>query len=160
MGISLSSTDNEIKIAYREMSKKWHPDIHDDIDTTEKMQDINEAYAILKDHEKRKRYDTEYERFRKVFQEDAVNSKQSNNMAHTQSNWYYNYNVQDEELKQDINNAHKYAEDLVNEFIKELKKTSKIAVEGAMTNVHRYEVSWALGGILLFIMTSLFKSCG
>ncbi len=43
----------EIKAAYRAMSKKWHPDMNPNVDVKHKMQDINEAYAILKDYSKK-----------------------------------------------------------------------------------------------------------
>ena len=59
LGVSEKASLNEIKTAYRQLSKKYHPDMNPGIDTTAWMQDINEAYAILKDETKRKRYDVE-----------------------------------------------------------------------------------------------------
>ena len=55
LGISENATHSEIKKAFRELSKKHHPDVSGD---SEKMTDINFAYSILKDKEKRKLYDT------------------------------------------------------------------------------------------------------
>lgn len=57
LGISLNATQEEIKKAYRRMAKKYHPDMNPDIDTTEKMKEINTAYDTLSDIEKRKAYD-------------------------------------------------------------------------------------------------------
>lgn len=54
LGISRQASAQEIKSAYRTMSKKWHPDINPGMDVTSIMQDINEAYAILKDENKKK----------------------------------------------------------------------------------------------------------
>ena len=50
--ITQQASLSEIKQAYRAASKKWHPDVNPGKDTTQIMQDINEAYAILKDETK------------------------------------------------------------------------------------------------------------
>lgn len=64
-------TANEIKIAYREQAKKYHPDINGgNSELEEKFKDINEAYKILSDSKTRKRYDRNWyiykERKRKI----------------------------------------------------------------------------------------------
>ena len=53
LGIHRQASAQEIKSAYRAMSIKWHPDKNPNVNVTSIMQDINEAYAILKDEEKR-----------------------------------------------------------------------------------------------------------
>ena len=63
LGISRQASFQDIKSAYRAMSIKWHPDKNPNSDVTSIMQDINEAYAILKDEEKRERYNKEYDVF-------------------------------------------------------------------------------------------------
>jgi curved DNA-binding protein CbpA len=63
LGIPLTSSRQDIKNAYRQLSLKWHPDKNPGIDVTEIMQDINEAYKILYDEESRARYDIEYQIF-------------------------------------------------------------------------------------------------
>ena len=60
LGISFNASDEEIKRAYRALSKRWHPDVNPGRDTTAIMQDINEAYYILRDSAMRVRYDAEY----------------------------------------------------------------------------------------------------
>lgn len=60
LGVAQSSSISEIKSAYRTMSIKWHPDRNPSFKAKTVMQDINEAYAILNDEEKRHRYDVEY----------------------------------------------------------------------------------------------------
>ena len=60
LGISINASDEEIKRAYRALSKRWHPDMNPGLDTTAIMQDINEAYFILRDSAMRVKYDAEY----------------------------------------------------------------------------------------------------
>lgn len=58
LGVSKSATDAEIKKAYHAMVKKYHPDLHpDDKNAEEKMKEVNEAYDVLSDKDKRMRYD-------------------------------------------------------------------------------------------------------
>lgn len=45
---------DEIKIAYREQAKKYHPDVNGGNNTEERFKDINEAYKILSDAASRK----------------------------------------------------------------------------------------------------------
>ena len=52
----------EIKKRYRELAKKYHPDVNSSPDATAKMQEIQEAYYILFDDEARSRYDVQYDR--------------------------------------------------------------------------------------------------
>ena len=58
LGVSKTATDEEIKSAYRKLAKKFHPDHNQgDKNAEEKFKAINEAYEVLKDKEKRARYD-------------------------------------------------------------------------------------------------------
>ena len=47
LGIARQATGEDAKTRYRELAKKWHPDINADQEAHIKMQDINEAYAFL-----------------------------------------------------------------------------------------------------------------
>lgn len=59
LGVEKSATDAQIKNAYRKLAKKYHPDLHpNDEKSAEKFKEINEAYQVLGDQEKRKKYDT------------------------------------------------------------------------------------------------------
>jgi curved DNA-binding protein len=59
LGVPKSATDDEIKSAYRKLAKQYHPDKNlGDASAEAKFKDINEAYEVLGDLEKRKIYDT------------------------------------------------------------------------------------------------------
>jgi len=54
LGLKKTATDDEIKQAYRELAKQYHPDVGGD---QEKFKEINEAYTVLSDPLQRKAYD-------------------------------------------------------------------------------------------------------
>ena len=57
LGVERSATPEEIQKAYRKLARKYHPDVNKSPDAEEKFKQINEAGEVLKDPEKRKRYD-------------------------------------------------------------------------------------------------------
>lgn len=60
LGVSKNATDAEIKKAFKSAARKYHPDLHPDgkkAEMTEKFKDVNEAYAVLSDKQKRTIYD-------------------------------------------------------------------------------------------------------
>ncbi len=59
LGVQRSATEKEIKSAFRKLARKYHPDANKNNKTAEdKFKEINEAYEVLGDADKRKRYDT------------------------------------------------------------------------------------------------------
>jgi DnaJ family protein A protein 2 len=60
LGVTQNASEDEIKKAYKGLSKEWHPDKnqHRVEEATKKFQEITEAYAILSDKDKRRNYDT------------------------------------------------------------------------------------------------------
>ena len=57
LGVSKDADDKELKKAFRSLARKYHPDKNDAPDADEKFKEIQEAYAVLSDSEKRRDYD-------------------------------------------------------------------------------------------------------
>lgn len=57
LGVDKTSTKEEIKKAYKNLAKKYHPDLNKDAAATEKFKEINEAASVLADDEKKAQYD-------------------------------------------------------------------------------------------------------
>ncbi|APD08742.1 MULTISPECIES: DnaJ C-terminal domain-containing protein [Thermus] len=58
LGVPRNATQEEIKRAYKRLARQYHPDVNKSPEAEEKFKEINEAYAVLSDPEKRKLYDT------------------------------------------------------------------------------------------------------
>ncbi|HZO23993.1 MAG TPA: DnaJ C-terminal domain-containing protein [Steroidobacteraceae bacterium] len=57
LGVSRSATADEIKKSYRRLARKYHPDVSKEPKAEEKFKEVQEAYEVLKDPEKRAAYD-------------------------------------------------------------------------------------------------------
>jgi len=57
LGVAKSASQEEIQRAYRKLARKYHPDINKASGAEEKFKDIGEAYEVLKDPDKRAKYD-------------------------------------------------------------------------------------------------------
>ncbi len=57
LGVARDASDSEIKSAFRGLARKYHPDVSQEPDAEERFKEINEAYAVLSDKEKRAAYD-------------------------------------------------------------------------------------------------------
>lgn len=57
LGVSQNASSDEIKKAYRRLARKYHPDINKEAGAEDKFKEINAAYEILSDEQKRKQYD-------------------------------------------------------------------------------------------------------
>ncbi len=81
LGVEQTATQNIIKSAYRKLAFQYHPDRNtEDAEAVERMKEINEAYAVLSDPQKRRRYDTlrqqygsyAHDRFRQTYSEQDI----------------------------------------------------------------------------------------
>lgn len=81
--VSQNASDDVIKVAYRALCKKYHPDINKegDTDSLEMMKKVNEAFSILSDKEKRIKYDATLKQPEK--QTNTYNSKQPEEQANS-----------------------------------------------------------------------------
>ena len=57
LGVARGAPVDEIKKAYRKLARKYHPDVSKEADAERRMREVNEAYAVLSDPEKRAAYD-------------------------------------------------------------------------------------------------------
>ncbi|HHH36278.1 MAG TPA: J domain-containing protein [Gammaproteobacteria bacterium] len=57
MGVAPDASQEDIKRAYRKLARKYHPDVSKEEDAEERFKEVNEAYEVLKDPEKRAAYD-------------------------------------------------------------------------------------------------------
>jgi DnaJ-class molecular chaperone len=58
LGVDRSADDKAIKSAYRKLARRYHPDVAKGKDAGERFREVTEAYEVLSDPEKRRRYDT------------------------------------------------------------------------------------------------------
>jgi molecular chaperone DnaJ len=57
LGVERGASDDDLKSAFRGLARKYHPDVSQEADAEEKFKEINEAYAVLSDRDKRAAYD-------------------------------------------------------------------------------------------------------
>lgn len=57
MGLDENATDADIKRAYRQLARKYHPDVSKEPDSEARFKELGEAYGVLKDEERRREYD-------------------------------------------------------------------------------------------------------
>ena len=57
LGVERAAGPDEIKKAYRQLARKFHPDVNKDAGAEAKFKEINEAYEVLSDEQKRAQYD-------------------------------------------------------------------------------------------------------
>ena len=164
--IEQGASNDEIKKAFRKQAIKWHPDRNPNQDTTIRMQELNEAYLILKDDEARRRYDIEYNKFCRFqksqeetknedFEKSHKNEDNSGNSSFEESEFDYKYEVEDDILEKWMRNAKAQAIDLAQQTIRDLKGVTKAASEGCVNGIIQL-VIWV---VLINLIFLLIKAC-
>src|SRR5690349_12950680 len=72
LGVSKSATADEIRKAYKKLSRKYHPDVNKEQDAPERFRQVQEAFEVLGDSQKREQYD----RFGRVLPQGAAQQGQ------------------------------------------------------------------------------------
>lgn len=57
MGVARDASQDELKRVYRRLARKFHPDVSKEADAEARFKEVQEAYEVLKDPEKRAAYD-------------------------------------------------------------------------------------------------------
>lgn len=57
LGVDKSASDKELKRAFRELARRWHPDKNKEPEAEDRFREVQEAYAVLSDADKRAKYD-------------------------------------------------------------------------------------------------------
>jgi molecular chaperone DnaJ len=57
LGVERGATDADIKKAFRKLAQQWHPDVNRDAGSDERFKEVNEAYQVLSDPQRRQAYD-------------------------------------------------------------------------------------------------------
>jgi curved DNA-binding protein CbpA len=166
LNISIEANQAAIKAAFKEQAIKWHPDKNPGIDTTQRMQLINEAYLMLKDLDARQRYDNEYRNYTKQQNQSHTSQehkKRTQNKQTDQTEDKFDqsfednsYEIFDETLKRWMSNARTQASALAKQTIEDMKGMSKAGGQAI--------IEAALGGIVKYIVFSIiiliiFKAC-
>lgn len=155
--ISENATNEEIKSAFRKQAIKWHPDKNPNLDTTNIMQELNEAYIMLKDPEARARYDKEYQKYKgfKNEKEKSTNKTYSSKEKEPTNTPFSEYKIEDDILENWIKNAKKQAKDLVEQTIKDFRGVSNAAGKGLIDGIIQVIIWIVLANVVFFIV----KSC-
>ena len=57
LGLERNASDEEIKRSFRKLAQQWHPDVNTDPEADARFKEINEAYQVLSDPQRRQSYD-------------------------------------------------------------------------------------------------------
>ena len=107
----------EIKSAFKKQAIKFHPDKNPEEDTTQIMQEICDAYQILKNPETKSRYDIEYE----VFYKSSAKA----------------YEIEDDVLKQQIEDILFNIKEYSLNVISETREQLKVGANGALNGIRK-----------------------
>lgn len=171
--IAESASQEEIKSAYKKQAISWHPDKNPGVDTTQRMQEINEAYLILKDSEARGRYNSEYQRFKqyqkqkahtreeqKKKNQDQEPQKENHQKEKKKYENYYNYsefNIKDDILKKWMENAKRQAVELAKQTLEDVGGMVVAGTKAAAIEAGSYFLFYSLISVIILLIVFVIK---
>jgi curved DNA-binding protein CbpA len=166
LDISIDAKPIEIKKAYKTQALKWHPDRNPGVDTTQKMQDINEAYLILNDPQAREKYNHQYKRYQEFKAEEAnTRQKQTNEQETKHENEFKSRNEKtefssdDDELNKWMANARRQAFELAKQTLEDYKNITIAGLTGAAVGCGTALYGYIVSGIIFTVLIFLARSC-
>jgi curved DNA-binding protein CbpA len=156
--VEVSANQVEIKQSFRKQAFKWHPDVHPDKDTTERMKAINEAYLILKDPIARARYDNTYREFQANFNTQTVSSTQRST-DDEQSYYYHHYDIKDVLLKTWMERAREQASILVKQTIEDFRGMTVAGAKGVIKGAGEQFIGQLVVSLFFLLCFVLAKAC-
>ncbi len=176
LAIDQNANQEEIKSAFKRQALKWHPDKNPGIDTTSKMQLINEAKLILLDRDARGKYDVEYNRYKFQKPHQAEQQKTGSQKKDTSYSPPYSddstewegfetefddneYRVNDEELYRWMNNAKRQSVNLAKKTIEDFKGMVKEGTKAAAKEAVSVLAIQIVIGIIISLFIVLSRAC-
>jgi DnaJ-class molecular chaperone len=158
LNLHFSASHEEIKKAYRQLAKKWHPDINPSESANSKMQEIVEAYLVLSDPEARSHYDIIHEQLYRAKKQSSTkeeekyySEKYGTSSSARNENQYKSSTIPvDPILDNWIGNARKQAKEFI---IQSIKDTKGITANGCKYTLYAIAIT-----ILLFITLLIIAS--
>lgn len=141
----------EIKDRYRMLALLWHPDRNPDMDTTVKMQLINEAYLILNDIEARHRYDIEYDLYCRYSDEELRKTFMTPSADQ--------FIVTDEILAKWMGNARRQAIEIVKESLHDIRTLSTTGIKAAGKEILKQVIGYSILVLLFIALAMLLRKC-
>ena len=155
--VEITANQAEIKQAFRKQAFKWHPDVHPNKDTTERMKTINEAYLILKDPIARSRYDNTYQDFQatKKTQTNSVSQRETGHKKY----YYEYYNIKDTILKTWMERAREQSSILVKQTIEDFRGMTAAGAKGVIKGTVEQFLGQLVASLFFFLCFILTKAC-
>lgn len=165
LNVHYLANSESIKSAYKRQAIQWHPDNNVRVDTTKRMQLINEAYLILKDTDARKLYNQEYLRYKsktnntenplkpKVKDEHLIESIHLESVLEPEE-----FEVENEVLLKWMRNARQQSIELAKQSLKDLQGMSKESGSAMANAAFQGIFKYLVFGIIFTIIIRACKS--
>jgi len=155
LGVNKHSTNNDIKSSYRNLAKKYHPDVNKEQDAKKKFQSIAEAYEILSDKNKKDTYDR--------ILEDIIHKKYSEEKE--KSDDYKKYRSWENSAKE---KAKQYSEMPLDDILKQLKIVAEnvfthyviLGMFGVAPLLFGGPFGLIIGGVVFYLYYDEYKNSG